>query len=495
LAEGNYYGQIQVRTSGAVNSPQSITVLLNVLPAGSNPGPEVRPTGLIFIGSPGHSPGSQKVMVSNSTPNEVDYGSGVAYVSGSGWLQYLPSNARIIPGQPATVTVQPDFSNLQTGVLRGALTLAFSDGSIRAIAVLNVVAPAASSSNKPEDRAANGCNAILVHPTALTDTTSSVTAGQPVTMGVSVADNCGTAITSAGGFVGATFSNGDSAIKMVHVGNGNWSGTWTPSTRTLGPVTIQFSAFVGAGFNVVSGSANVPVNVQAASSAPLTFGATNSASGIGTFVSPGGLVSIYGVNLASGTGGATTLTLPTQIGDTQVRIGGNLVPLRYVSGGQVNAQVPFELGINTSQQIVVQRGMTLSVPQDVVVAAAQPAIYTQNGTSVILNPNTNALITSANPAKAGDTVVIYCNGLGAVSPAVPSGTPAPSQEPLARTASPLTATVGGVTATVNYAGLAPGFPDLYQVNLVVPSGVTPGNAPVVLSIAGQSSPPVTLPAQ
>ena len=95
-----------------------------------------------------------------------------------------------------------------------------------------------------------------------------------------------------------------------------------------------------------------------------------------------------------------------------------LVPLRYVSGGQVNAQVPFELGINTSQQIVVQRGTTLSVPQDVVVAAAQPAIYTQNGTSVILDPRTNALITSANPAKAGDTVVIYCNGLGAVSPQI-----------------------------------------------------------------------------
>jgi len=66
---------------------------------------------------------------------------------------------------------------------------------------------------------------------------------------------------------------------------------------------------------------------------------------------------------------------------------------------------------------------------------------------------------------------------------------------LARTMNPLTATIGGVPATVNYAGLAPGFPDLYQVNLVVPAGVNPGSAVVVLTIAGQSSPPVTLPVQ
>ena len=283
---------------------------------------------------------------------------------------------------------------------------------------------------------------------------------------------------------------------MVHVGNGTWSGTWTPSTRTQGRVTIQYSAFAVAGFSVISGSANVPVTVLSGS-VPQTFATTNAASGVGTFVSPGGLVSIYGANLAGSVGGATTTTLPTQVGDTRVLIAGTALPLRYVSGGQVNAQIPFELGINSSQQIVVQRGTTLSVPQDILVAAAQPAIYIDaaSGAAIILNPNTNALITSANPAKAGDTVVIYCNGLGAVSPAVPSGTPAPSQEPLARTANTLTAAIGNVSATVNYAGLAPGYPDLYQVNLVVPAGVPPGSAAVVLTIAGQSGPPVTLPVQ
>jgi uncharacterized protein (TIGR03437 family) len=58
---------------------------------------------------------------------------------------------------------------------------------------------------------------------------------------------------------------------------------------------------------------------------------------------------------------------------------------------------------------------------------------------------------------------------------------------------PLTVTIGGVAAVVNFAGLSPGYPDLYQVNAVVPAGVTPGDqVPVVLNIAGQTSPTVTM---
>jgi uncharacterized protein (TIGR03437 family) len=58
---------------------------------------------------------------------------------------------------------------------------------------------------------------------------------------------------------------------------------------------------------------------------------------------------------------------------------------------------------------------------------------------------------------------------------------------------PLSVTIGGVTAQAQFAGLAPGYPDLYQVNAGVPSGVQAGSAlPVVLSIAGQISPPVTM---
>ncbi len=236
---------------------------------------------------------------------------------------------------------------------------------------------------------------------------------------------------------------------------------------------------------------------------PLSLAARNAASGVETFIAPGGLVSIYGSQFADQAAQPNGSPFPTQLNGTQVLMAGKPLPLRYVGSGQVNAQVPFGLTANTQQQLIIRRGSTISVPQDVVVAAAQPAVYTQDqkgifgsAQGVIVNGITNALITAANPARAGDVVVIYCNGLGEVAPPVPSGAPAPSAEPLARTVNPLTVTIGGINAVVNYSGLAPGYPDLYQVNAVVPTGVAAGSAvPVVLNIAGQTSPAVTMTVQ
>jgi uncharacterized protein (TIGR03437 family) len=54
-------------------------------------------------------------------------------------------------------------------------------------------------------------------------------------------------------------------------------------------------------------------------------------------------------------------------------------------------------------------------------------------------------------------------------------------------------TVGGIPATVDFAGLAPGFAAVYEVNAVVPAGVPSGSGvQVVLTVAGQVSPPVTI---
>ncbi len=65
---------------------------------------------------------------------------------------------------------------------------------------------------------------------------------------------------------------------------------------------------------------------------------------------------------------------------------------------------------------------------------------------MIVDANTGALVTPATPARVGDVVVIYCNGLGAVDPAVPSGTPAPVEGPLSQTMNRLLVTIGEVTA-------------------------------------------------
>ena len=66
---------------------------------------------------------------------------------------------------------------------------------------------------------------------------------------------------------------------------------------------------------------------------------------------------------------------------------------------------------------------------------------------------------------------------------------------LSNTANAVEVSISGKSAAVAFAGLAPGFVGLYQVNAVVPSGVATGIAQVTLMVAGQSSPPASLTVQ
>jgi uncharacterized protein (TIGR03437 family) len=499
LTAGNYYGQIQV-TSQAANSPQSISVVLNVLPPGSSPGAEVQPTGLIFIGQQGSNPGSQNVMVSNPQQNPITFGAGfISVPTGGQWTQFLPANATVPPNNPVSMVVQPNYTNLASGVYQGFVSLGFLDGSSRSVHVLAIVAPAAGSSTgasiRPNASGPAACAPLNIQPTSLSSATNSVTAGQAVPLHVKVVDNCGNPLTV--GSVQATFSNKDTAVNLVSIGGGNWSGTWTPR-NSASQVQINYLAIEVAGITTLSGTGSVNVSL-ASSAAPVTLGVANAASGAGAYIAPGGLVSIYGQQLSGTSQTSGNAPFPTNVNGTQVLLGGTALPLRYVGNGQINAQVPFGLGINTAQQLVVLNGPTLSIPQSVVVAAAQPGIYTQDqsgaGPGVIVDATSGVEITTASPAHAGDVLVVYCNGLGAVNPAVPTGTAAPLSGPPSQTVNPVTLTVGGVNAVVQFAGLVPGYPDLYQVNAVLP-GVTKGNAvPVVLTVAGQSSPPVTIAVQ
>jgi uncharacterized protein (TIGR03437 family) len=507
-AQSPYYAQIKITAPGGINSPQSVTVVLNVLPVGTNPGAEVRPTGLIFIGSPGNSPGSQSVTVSNPASNPSTFGGQFFTVpTGGNWVQFLPANATIAPNAPTSVTVQPNFTALGSGIFQGFLTFGFLDGNSRTVNMLAVVPPQGSTSSSAQlvrEDVNPKCSPLSVVPTALTDPNSTVKLSQPATLSVRVVDSCGNTMT--GGSVSAVFSNGDPQVSLTHVGSGasnaapqgTWTGTWTPQNGKQSPVTVQFLAINVQGTSAVQGQGQITVGLQPQTSTPLAVFAANAASGVGTYVAPGGLVSIYGTLLSDQSGQPNTAPFPKTFNGTQVLVGGVSLPLRYVSATQLNAQVPFEIAANTDLQLTIQRDNTISVPLSVVVAPAQPAIYTQDssgsGPGVIIDATQGyQVVTVQAPAAAGDVLVIYCNGLGAVNPPVPTGNLAPSVEPLARTENPVTVTIGGVAASVSFAGLAPGFPDLYQVNVTIPSGVGSGNAvPVVLTIAGQSSPPATV---
>jgi len=218
-------------------TPQLLTVVLNVFPAGTNPGPEIRPTGLIFTGVAGATPGSQDVTLGNPTAQPYSYQSGVI----GNAFTYLPANASVRPNQPATMRVYPDYRSLQPGEInRGVITLLFSDGIARTINVLTVVAPSSQTASLRLGPQASGCSSPKLEiqfRSPSSEQTFSATIGKPTTLEVQVVDDCGNLIGPANAqnaSVNATFSNKDADMKLTHIGNGIWTGTWRPVNNASG---------------------------------------------------------------------------------------------------------------------------------------------------------------------------------------------------------------------------------------------------------------------
>jgi uncharacterized protein (TIGR03437 family) len=234
-------------------------------------------------------------------------------------------------------------------------------------------------------------------------------------------------------------------------------------------------------------------------------GAVNAASFQAGPAAPGSYISLFGTGLSDDTRAATTASLPLSLDSVSVSfdvpaanlsLPGRLV---YVSPGQVNLQVPWELQGRSSAHIKVSVEFSSGVVYTLPLAAYSPAVfeYTEasSGTRLAAAQDANfGLIGSANPAQRGQTIVLYANGLGPVDNPPATGEPAPAQ-PLANTLATPVVTISGQRATVTFSGLAPGFPALYQINAVVPPSVATGVQPVVVSIGGTDSKSVSIPIQ
>ena len=110
LAAGDYYGQVQIKVQGADNSPQIVSVVLNVAAAGTHLGPAVSPTALTFVGSAASAPGSQIVLLGNLGASPITFQSTLTTdTPGTPWLQYAPVSATVNPGQPAKIRGADQF--------------------------------------------------------------------------------------------------------------------------------------------------------------------------------------------------------------------------------------------------------------------------------------------------------------------------------------------------------------------------------------------------
>lgn len=211
---------------------------------------------------------------------------------------------------------------------------------------------------------------------------------------------------------------------------------------------------------------------------------------------PGSLFSLFGTDLASSQALATTLPLPTSLADTTVTINGYAAPLLYVSPTQVNLQVPWEVSGGTAN-IVVSRGLLQGqqTQEKVVTNDAAPFMIDYAAKTAAARfaygPLLGQVMTKQLPAKAGDYLSVYCTGLGPVSNPPKNGYSALA-DPLSSFLAPLTAFVDGVEAPVLWAGLAPNFVGLYQVNLQVPVTPHTGTVPLTLVIGGVTASTATL---
>jgi uncharacterized protein (TIGR03437 family) len=159
----------------------------------------------------------------------------------------------------------------------------------------------------------------------------------------------------------------------------------------------------------------------------------------------------------------------------------------FASAGQVNVQVPWEVGPGFVTVAATVRGVPgFAVGANIVTAA--PGVF------ATVHAN-GGLVNAANPAVAGETLVVYGTGLGPVSGTVATGQPA-SSTTLQSVTQPLSVTIDGTPATVSFAGLTPGFLGLYQINVVVPRLNAPGpQSTMLISAAGAISPSTPLPAR
>ena len=271
------------------------------------------------------------------------------------------------------------------------------------------------------------------------------------------------------------YAVGGSGLGVIGIGKG-------PSLGLF--MAVKAPDFSGSGVYI-----NPLGVVNSASNAPFTAGLSN-----------GELITIYGSGLASSTVVARSLPFPTTLGNVQVKINGKLAPIYFVSPTQVSVIVPY--GTSTSsvfyaQTQVINNGVASNTVTSFMNTSA-PGVFTVPaggvGYGAILHANFT-LVSKANPAKKGETILIYLTGLGDVSPTATEGTAGPSSPLSLATDQYIAVYIDGNQATTSYVGLAPGLAGLYQINVQVPTTATSGDVYLEIDGADAATAQVLIPVQ
>ncbi len=474
------YAIIQVSSGDVVDSPQDFVVLLHVGASGSPVQLNVAPAGLAFTATGASTVPPQTVQVLADSAAPVGYQAS----SDSSWLLVAPGVApgaargtgSVSSASPGSSTVSVNAGGLSPGVYRGNISYQLTNSGSEATSLrVNSV----TVTLVVETQAAT-CVPTQLVPTQtglLSDFVQPV-AG-PAPLSVSVTDDCGRPIS--GGQVVATFSNGDPALILTALDatSGLYSGAWTPRTAS-GQVTVAVHASA-PGFEVATIRTVGQVVPGAGPHVNLNGVLNIFAPETDAPIAPGAIVQIYGSSLAPSVMTAPTIPLPTTLNQTSVLIGGQLAPLYYVSPGQINAQVPFELQPGQTYQVMVDSGGAMSTPASIQLLADSPGIAQFPWGRIIAQHLDGSLVQETSPATPSEYLVFYAAGMGLTNPTVPSGTASPSTNLAVPLDNPALRLNGELVTNVLFDGLTPTLVGVYQVNFQVPPDAPNGDLQLILT--------------
>lgn len=207
-------------------------------------------------------------------------------------------------------------------------------------------------------------------------------------------------------------------------------------------------------------------------------------------VAPGGLITLFGNNLSAINAATKEMPLPTALGETCLTANGVPMPMLFVSPGQINAQLPFQVDGNAT--LILRTPGGVSDNFNLTISPVAPSIFHSGTAGPISNLPTiyrsnSSLVTISNPIHRGETITIYLTGLGKTWPSVETGMPAPADPPAASLVAP-TVTLGGVSLDVKFAGLAPGQVGVYRIDAGVPITISTGlSIPLLISQGGSTT--------
>jgi uncharacterized protein (TIGR03437 family) len=246
------------------------------------------------------------------------------------------------------------------------------------------------------------------------------------------------------------------------------------------PAVLAASAALGA-----EGSRQAPTY----SAASIVNAASNAVGELAPYT----FATIYGVNLAYSTHAMSVEDvrggkLPTELASVRVLIDAVPAILYYVSPGQINLLIPNMLRRPETELQVTLEGKAGPTVKIALLEAA-PALFQWEGNTVVATHPDWTPITAATPARPGDWVILFGTGLGETVPETVWGQVPQMAAPLKRLSEfqVLLAGTAVEAGRIAYAGVAPGFAGLYQINLRLPESL--GNDPEIrIALGNQISP-------